>query len=86
MEKSKNSEVILRWGSIILTIIFYSIGVVRTNAKLESEVENFKSQISTLDTKFEKLEVNKADKYIVDIILNKLDKIDSKLDRIQETR
>ena len=78
------SELAIRLAPIIITILIYWFGVVRANEKARVEILQNKAQIEVLYEKIEKLEDKKADQYTIEIIMNTLDRIDSKIDKLQE--
>lgn len=80
----ENRDSIVRWLSIILTLLFYWFGVVKNNEKTRVEVIHLQTQITTIDNKMQRLDDIKADKEVLNMLMNSINRIESKLDRLSE--
>ena len=80
----ENKDSIVRWLSVILTLLFYWFGVVKNNEKTRVEVIHLQTQITTIDNKMQRLDDIKADKEVLNMLMNSINRIESKLDRLAE--
>ena len=80
----ENRDSIVRWLSIVLTLLFYWFGVVKNNEKTRVEVIHLQTQITTIDSKMQRLDDIKADKEVLNMLMNSINRIESKLDRLSE--
>jgi len=80
----ENKDSIIRWLSIALTLLFYWFGVVKNNEKTRVEVLHLQSQITAIDGKMQRLDDIKADKEVLNMLMNSINRIESKLDRLTE--
>lgn len=80
----ENKDTIVRYLSILLTLLFYWFGVVKNNEKTRVEVLHLQSQIMAIEVKMNKLDDVKADKEMLNMLMNSINRIESKLDRMSE--
>ena len=80
----ENKDSIIRWLSVILTLLFYWFGVVKSNEKTRVEVLHLQTQITAIDSKMQRLDDIKADKEVLNMLMNSINRIESKLDRLTE--
>lgn len=80
----ENKNAIVRYLSILLTVLFYWFGVVKSNEKTRVEVLHLQGQITAIDSKMQRLDDVKADKEILNMLMNSINRIESKLDRMSE--
>lgn len=80
----ENKDSIIRWLSVILTLLFYWFGVVKSNEKTRVEIIHLQSQIMAIEVKMNRLDDVKADKEILNMLMNSINRIESKLDRMSE--
>lgn len=78
------TDILLKLTPLILTALIYWFGVVKNNERQKFEILQNQTQITILYEKIEKLEDKKADKYTIDLIMNTLNRIDTKIDKLQE--
>lgn len=78
------TDISLRLLPLIVTILIYWFGVVKNTERQRAELFQQQRQITEVVARVEKLDNKKADNYKVDIIMNTLDKIDNKIDKLQE--
>jgi hypothetical protein len=75
-----------QWAVIALTVIFYYTGVVRTNEKLQNEIQYIDTRIEQVCLRLDKVEQDKVDNNILNMLFERLNRIENKLDRLQETK
>ena len=80
----ENKDTIVRYLSIALTLLFYWFGVVKNNEKTRVEIIHLQSQITAIEVKMTRLDDIKADKEILNMLMNSINRIESKLDRMSE--
>lgn len=80
----ENKDSIVRYLSILLTVLFYWFGVVKNNEKTRVEVLHLQGQITAIDSKMQRLDDIKADKEVLNMLMNSIHRIESKLDRLTE--
>ena len=80
----ENKDSIIRWLSVILTLLFYWFGVVKSNEKTRVEVLHLQTQITAIDGRMQRLDDIKADKEVLNMLMNSINRIESKLDRLTE--
>lgn len=80
----ENKDTIVRYLSILLTLLFYWFGVVKSNEKTRVETIHLQSQITAIEAKMTRLDDAKADKEILNMLMNSINRIESKLDRMSE--
>ena len=80
----ENKDSIIRWLSVILTLLFYWFGVVKNNVKTRVEVLHLQTQITAIDGRMQRLDDIKADKEVLNMLMNSINRIESKLDRLTE--
>ena len=80
----ENKDSIIRWLSVILTLLFYWFGVVKSNEKTRVEVLHLQTQITAIDGRMQRLDDIKADKEVLNMLVNSINRIESKLDRLTE--
>ena len=80
----ENKDSILRWLSVVLTLLFYWFGVVKNNEKTRVEVLHLQTQITAIDGRMQRLDDIKADKEVLNMLMNSINRIESKLDRLTE--
>lgn len=80
----ENKDSIVRYLSIALTLLFYWFGVVKSNEKTRVEIIHLQSQIIAIEVKMNRLDDVKADKEILNMLMNSINRIESKLDRMSE--
>lgn len=80
----ENKDTIVRYLSILLTLLFYWFGVVKSNEKTRVEIIHLQSQIMAIEAKMTRLDDIKADKEILNMLMNSINRIESKLDRMSE--
>jgi len=80
----ENKDSIIRWLSVVLTLLFYWFGVVKNNEKTRVEVLHLQTQITAIDSKMQRLDDIKADKEVLNMLMNSINRIESKLDRLTE--
>lgn len=80
----ENKDSIVRYLSILLTVLFYWFGVVKSNEKTRVEIIHLQSQIMAIEAKMNRLDDVKADKEILNMLMNSINRIESKLDRMSE--
>lgn len=94
IEKNKN---IIQIVSLIITILIFITTVVSFSANLNNEIKNNKINIEKLDQKTEninkkinietkEINKNKVDYEIFEMLNDRLDRIEKKLDQIQATQ
>jgi hypothetical protein len=85
MNKIKEySDYITKWAPLIAMVLTYWFGVVKTNERFRTEISHLKEKIELLDVKASRLDDVKADKYMIDVIMNTLNRMESKHDKLQE--
>lgn len=80
----ESKDTIVRYLSILLTLLFYWFGVVKSNEKTRVEIIHLQSQITAIEAKMTRLDDAKADKEILNMLMNSINRIESKLDRMSE--
>lgn len=80
----ENKDSIIRWLSVVLTLLFYWFGVVKNNEKTRVEVLHLQTQITAIDGRMQRLDDIKADKEVLNMLMNSINRIESKLDRLTE--
>lgn len=80
----ESKDTIVRSSSILLTVLFYWFGVVKSNEKTRVEIIHLQSQITAIEAKMTRLDDDKADKEILNMLMNSINRIESKLDRMSE--
>jgi|SRR5690554_1501715 len=85
MNKIKEySDYITKWAPLIAMVLTYWFGVVKTNERFRAEISHLKEKIELLDVKVSRLDDVKADKYMIDVIMNTLNRMEIKHDKLQE--
>lgn len=83
-ELKRLTDITVKWLPLILALLIYWFGVVKADEKQRVETVNIQNRIEAVEKDIDKLEENKADVYTVNIIMNTLNRIDNKLDKLQE--
>ena len=80
----ENKDTIVSYLSILLTLLFYWFGVLKSNEQTRVEIIHLQSQIMSIEVKMNRLDDAKADKEILNMLMNSINRIESKLDRMSE--
>lgn len=78
----ENKDNIVKWVNIVLIVLFYYFGVVKSNEKTRVEVIHLQNQIATINVRLDKIDDIKADKEIMSILMTSINRIEDKLDKI----
>lgn len=84
----ENKDNIVKWINIILVVLFYYFGVVKSNEKTRIEVLHLQNQFNSLELKTEnrmnRLDDIKADKEILNLLMTSINRIENKLDKMSK--
>jgi hypothetical protein len=83
-ELRRLSDITIKLLPFLLAALIYWFGVVKNNEYTRTEIVNIKAQVEILNNKCEKLDDVKADIYTMEIVMKTLDRIDAKIDKLQE--
>lgn len=78
----ENKDNIVKWINIVLIVLFYYFGIIKENEKVKTEVLHLQNQIVTINVRLDKIDDLKADKEIMTILMNSINRIEDKLDKI----
>ena len=77
-----NKDNIVKWINIILIVLFYYFGVIKSNEKTRVEVIYLQNSISTINLRLDKIDDVKADKEIMSMLMTSINRIEDKLDKM----
>lgn len=84
VEKHKGD--LVKWLNLILIILIYFFGVVKNSEKTRMEVVHLQSQIDNVGVRVNRLDDNKVDKEIFNLLYQSINRIEDKIDRMQESK